>query len=146
MSPIEIVLLILALAAVVLALFAFVRANAALQTRAALETWIREQQQTDIQVLFLKKSGGQYNFTFANRGASSARNISLKLLDDMPPEVSPLRNAAAQLPVRQIDPGSFFQIPVQLAAETPTNFRVQVSWVNAGGLESVKEVPLNLID
>lgn len=146
MSSVEIVILLLAVGALVMALLAFVRANAALQARAALEAWIREQQQTDIQVLFLKKSGGQYNFTLANRGASSARNIGLKLLDELPAEISPLRAAGPQLPVRQIDPGGYFQIPVALAEGTPTTFRVQVSWINAGGLESVKEVPLNLID
>ena len=101
---------------------------------------------TDVQVLFLKKSAVQYNFTLANRGGSSARKIGLRLIDDLPPERDPLRDAGNRLPVAQLDPGGYFQIPVAVDENTPTHFRVRVTWTNAGGLETVKEIPLNLID
>ena len=138
--------MLLALAALLVALLALSRASAALRSRDQVEAFIRDPQQTDIQVLFLKMDAGQYNFTLANRGGSAARQISLELLDDLAPEVDPLAGTGDQLPVRQIDPGGFFQIPVAVAAGTPRSFRVRVSWVNAGGLQSEKEVPLSLMD
>lgn len=146
MTNVEILILLVALAAFTVAVLAYVRASAAVHARAALEAYIRAQQQTDIQVLFLKKSTGLYNFTLANRGTSSARNIGLRLLDDIPAASNPLRDASDRLPIGQIDPSGYFQIPVPVDARTPTHFRVRVTWTNAGGLESVKEIPLNLID
>ena len=146
MTTPELLSLLLALAALLVAIFALTRANAAINARDRLEAYIRDQEQTDIQVLFLKMGDDSYNFTLANRGGSTARNINLKMLDDIPAEVSPLTSAQPQLPVRQLDPGAFFQIPVNVTDGTPRNFRLNVSWMNAGGLESEKEVPLNLLD
>jgi len=145
-TSIEILILLVALAGFTVAVLAYVRASAAVHARAALEAYIRAQEQTDIQVLFLKKSTGQYNFTLANRGTSSARNIGLQLLDDIPAAHDPLRDASDRLPVGRIDPGGYFQIPVPVDDRTPTHFRVRVTWTNAGGLESAKEIPLNLIN
>jgi hypothetical protein len=141
----DILSLVLAVAALLVALVAFSRAGAALRSRDQVEAFIRDQQQTDIQVLFLKMDAGQYNFTLANRGGSSARNIHLETLDDVPAAHDPLTGAAGQLPVPQIDPGGYFQIPVTVTAETPRSFRLKVSWTNAGGLPSEKTVPLNLL-
>lgn len=146
MTIIEILSLVLAVAALLVALVAFSRASAALRSRDQLEAYIRDQQQTDIQVLFLKMDADKYNFTLANRGGSVARNIHLAMLDEVAPEVSPLTSAQPQLPVRQIDPGGYVQIPVAVSDDTPRNFRLKVSWTNAGGLETDKEVPLNLLD
>lgn len=146
MAPVEIFSLLLALAALLVALLAYSRAGAALRSRDQVEAFIRNQQQTDVQVLFLKTDAGHYNFTLANRGSSTARNIRLEMLDDMPADASPLTSASAQLPVRQIDPGAYVQIPVTVTDATPHNFRLRVSWTNAGGLETDKEVPLNLLD
>lgn len=142
----EILILLVALGAFAVSVLAYARASAALQGRALFEDFVRTQQQTDVQVLFLKKSAVQYNFTLANRGGSSARNIGLRLIDDLPPERDPLRDAGNRLPVPQLDPGGYFQIPVAVDGNTPTHFRLRVTWINAGGLESVKEVALNLID
>lgn len=142
----EILSLLLAMAALVVAILAYSRAATALRAREQVEAYIRDQQQTDIQVLFLKMDAGKYNFTLANRGGSSARNIRLEMLDDVPDTISPLTSASGQLPVRQIDPGAYVQIPVDVVDETPRNFRLKVSWTNAGGLETDKEVPLNLLD
>jgi hypothetical protein len=146
MSTAEILSLVLAVAALLMAIVAFSRASAALRSRDQVEAFIRDQQQTDIQVLFLKMDAGKYNFTLANRGGSVARNIRLEMLDDVAPAASPLTSAGAQLPVRQIDPAGYVQIPVEVGADTPRNFRLKVSWTNAGGLETEKEVPLNLLD
>ncbi|MDP2326431.1 MAG: hypothetical protein Q8N51_20735 [Gammaproteobacteria bacterium] len=146
MTSVEMLILLVALAAFAVAVLAYVRASAAVHARAALEAYILAQQQTDIQVLFLKKSTGLYNFTLANRGTSSARDIGLRLLDDLPAASDPLRDASDRLPVGQIDPGGYFQIPVPVDERTPTHFRVRVTWTNAGGLKSLKEIPLNLID
>ena len=145
MTTPEILSLLLAVAALIVAIAALSRASAALRSREQVDAFIRDQQQTDIQVLFLKMDAGQYNFTLANRGASSARNINLEMLDDIPADVSPLAGTQSQLPVRQIDPGGFFQIPVTVVESTPQSFRLKVTWTNAGGLESEKEVPLNLL-
>lgn len=146
MTPVEALSLLLAIAALLVALLAYSRAAAALRSRDQVEAFIRDQQQTDVQVLFLKMDEGQYNFTLANRGASSARNIALEMLDDVPAAASPLTSARSQLPVRQLDPGGYVQIPVTVTPDTPYNFRLKVSWTNAGGLETDKEVPLNLLD
>jgi hypothetical protein len=146
MTIFEILSLMLALGALVVSLLAYSRATSALRSRDQVEAYIRDQQQTDIQVLFLKMDEGKYNFTLANRGGSVARNIQLTLLDDVPASASPVTSAAAQLPVRQLDAGAYVQIPVDVHDETPRNFRLKVSWMNAGGLETDKEVPLNLLD
>jgi hypothetical protein len=145
MTP-EILALLVACAALAVAVLAWTRASAALQARAELKAYIEAQQQTDIQVLFLKRAAGQYNFTLANRGASSARGIELRVVDELPRDQDPLRHAAERLPVRQLDPGGYYQIPVEVDARTPSHFRVRVKWTNAGGAESVKEIPLNLLD
>jgi hypothetical protein len=145
MMPIEIASLATALVALVLSVLALARASAATEARAQLEAYLRAAQQTDIQVLFLRKAAGQYNFTLANRGASAARNINLSTLGDVPPAADPLANAGDRLPVPQLDPGGYFQIPVAVTGDMPAHFRLRVSWTNAGGLESVKEVALNLI-
>ncbi len=146
MTTAEILSLLLAVAALLVAIVAYTRASAALRSRDQVDAFIANQQQTDVQVLFLKMDEGKYNFTLANRGGSVARNIRLEMLDDVPPAASPVTSAAAQLPVRQIDPGGYVQIPVAVSDDTPRNFRLQVSWTNAGGLETDKEVPLNLLD
>lgn len=146
MTTAEILSLILAVVAFLVAIVAYTRASAALRSRDQVEAFISNQQQTDVQVLFLKMDEGKYNFTLANRGGSVARNIRLEMLDEVPPALSPLTSAAAQLPVGQIDPGGYVQIPVEVSDETPRNFRLKVSWTNAGGLETDKEVPLNLLD
>jgi len=146
MTTAEILSLLLAVAALLLAIVAYTRASAALRSRDQVDAFIANQEQTDVQVLFLKMDEGKYNFTFANRGGSVARNIRLDMLDDVPPAASPLTSAATQLPVRQLDPGAYVQIPVEVSDDTPHNFRLKVSWTNAGGLETDKEVPLNLLD
>ena len=145
MTAAEVLALVLALAALLVALLALFRASAALAAKARLEAFIRAAQQTDIQVLFLKMSAGRYNFTLSNRGASTARNVRLQLLDELPPAQDPLRDAGNRLPVPQLDPGGYYQIPVAMDEHMPMHFRLQVAWTNAGGLESVKEVALNLI-
>jgi len=142
----EILSLLLAMGALIVAILAYSRASTALRAREQVEAYIRDQQQTDIQVLFLKMDEGRYNFTLANRGGSSARGVNLEMLDEVPEAVSPLTSARAQLPVRQLDPGAYVQIPVEVSGDTPRNFRLKVSWTNAGGLETDKEVPLNLLD
>lgn len=146
MTTAEVLSLVLAAAAFLLAIVAYTRASTALRSRDQIEAFISNQQQTDVQVLFLKMDEGKYNFTLANRGGSVARNIRLEMLDDVPANVSPLTSAAAHLPVRQIDPGGYVQIPVQVTDDTPRNFRLKVTWTNAGGLDTDKEVPLNLLD
>ncbi|MDJ0928806.1 MAG: hypothetical protein QNJ73_14300 [Gammaproteobacteria bacterium] len=142
----EILSLVAALAALLVALLALSRATAALQARAQVEAFMRDSMQTDVQVLFLKMDAGQYNFTLSNRGSSAARNIDLAIIDDVPAAHNPLTSAREQLPVKQLDPGGYVQIPVAVDADTPKNFDLKVSWVNAGGLETVKDVPLNLLD
>ena len=146
MTVIEIISLVVAVAALLVAVLALTRASAATQARAQLEAYIRAAQQTDIQVLFLKMSAGHYNFTLANRGGSPARNIRLQMLDKVAPAHDPLQQAGNKLPVPRLDPGGYYQIPVAVGADTPTHFRLRVDWINAGGMESTKEVALNLID
>jgi hypothetical protein len=146
MSGAELLAVTLALAALATAIAAFSRASTASRARAELGEFIRAQQQTDIQVLFLKRASGQYNLTLANRGASSARNIVLQVLDDLPAARNPLRDAGGRLPVPQLDPGGYFQLPVPVDEQTPTHFRLRARWTNAGGLETVKDIPLNLLE
>lgn len=145
MTPVEIASLATALVALLLSALALARASAATEARAQLEAYLRAVQQTDVQVLFLKKSTGQYNITLANRGASAARKIGLQTLGDVAPEADPLAGASNQLPVPQLDPGGYFQIPVTVTGDMPSHFRVRVSWTNAGGLETVKDIALSLI-
>ena len=146
MTVIEIISLVVAVAALMVSILALARASAATQAKAQLEAYLQASQQTDVQVLFLKMSAGHYNFTLANRGGSPARNIRLQVLGDISPTHDPLAQAGNRLPVPQLDPGSYYQIPVAVGPDTPTHFRLRVDWTNAGGLDSVKEVALNLID
>jgi len=146
LSPFEITSLLLSLAALLVAMAAFQRASAAKVAKAQVEAFLRNAQETDIQVLFLKMDAGQYNFTLANRGASAARQIELALVDPLPAGADPLAEARAQLPVSQLDPGAYVQLPAQVGDETPRNFDLRVRWINAGGLQSDKQVPVNLLD
>ncbi len=146
MTPFEILSLSLSLVALLVALAAFQRAGAAQIARAQVEAFLRNAQETDIQVLFLKMDAGHYNFTLANRGASAARNIELELVDTPPPGADPLATTREQLPVRQLDPGGYVQLPAQVSEATPHNFELCVRWVNAGGLQTEKTVAVNLLD
>lgn len=142
----EIISVAIAAIALLVACLALARASVAMQARAQLQAYLQSAQQTDIQVLYLKKSAGSYNFTLANRGGSVARNIRLRTVGEVSASCDPLAEAARSLPVPQLDPGSYFQIPVTVRPDTPSQFRLQVEWTNAGGLESTKEIALSRID
>ena len=146
MTAYELASLVLSGLALLVAGVALSRASAATQARQQLENFIKAEQQTDLQVLFLKSSAERYNFTLSNRGSSTARNVNLEILDEMPVDAHPLAESQSQLPAKQLDPGGFFQISAQVGPDTPTHFTVRLTWNNADGSESVKELPVNLID
>jgi hypothetical protein len=146
LTNIEILTLALSGIALVVALMALSRASTAITAREQLEQFIKGKQQTDIQVLFLKTRAGHYNFTLSNRGSSEARNINLELVDDIPEPRNPLTSGRDQLPVPQLDPAGFFQVPAEVIEGTPTHFTVKLTWNNADGSQSVKDVPVNLIE